>query len=69
MLPRRIMGNSCPEALELTLDNPVWQGRVSPAWESISAPQHLFLLLANVCHSVTVFEVCGPAPRWDHWLQ
>ena len=34
------------------------QGRVSPAWESISAPQHLFLLLANVCQSLTAYEVC-----------
>ena len=61
-------GNSCTETLELTLDGHVWQGSVSPAWESISAPQHLFLLLANVCHSVTVYEVCALAPACDRWL-
>ena len=61
-------GNSCPEALELTLDGHVWQGSVSPAWESISAARHLFLLLANVCHSVTVFEVHTFALTCDHWL-
>ena len=33
------------------------QGRVSPAWESISAPRHIFLILANAFHSVTAFEV------------
>ena len=52
-------GYSCTGTLQLTLDGHVWQGSVSPAWESISAPQHLFLLLANVCHSVTVYEVCA----------
>lgn len=36
------------------------QGRISPAWESISAPQHLFLLLANIFHSLTAYEVCDP---------
>ena len=31
---------------------------MSPAWESISAPRHLFLMFAGLCHSVTAYEVC-----------
>ena len=33
------------------------QGGVSPAWESISAPRHLFLMFAGLCHCVTAYEV------------
>ena len=33
------------------------QGKVSPAWESISAPRHLFLMFTSVSHSVTAYEV------------
>jgi hypothetical protein len=33
------------------------QGRVSPAWESISAPRHIFLMFANPFHTVTAYEV------------
>ena len=32
------------------------QGRLSPSWESISAPRHIFLTLCNF-HSVTAFEL------------
>lgn len=33
------------------------QGRVSPAWEMIPAPRHIFLMLCNPLHSVTCFEL------------
>ena len=33
------------------------QGRVSPAWETISATRHIFLMLANPLHSLTFTEV------------
>ncbi|KAL4538455.1 hypothetical protein Ndes2526B_g03241 [Nannochloris sp. 'desiccata'] len=32
-------------------------GRFSPAWETITAPRHIFLLLCNPWHSVTCFEL------------
>ncbi|KAK9917469.1 hypothetical protein WJX75_004699 [Coccomyxa subellipsoidea] len=33
------------------------KGRVSPAWESISAPRHIFLMFANPFHTVTAYEL------------
>lgn len=33
------------------------QSRVSPAWETIGGIRHIFLMLANPLHSVTVYEV------------
>ncbi|CAL5223555.1 g6088 [Coccomyxa viridis] len=33
------------------------KGRVSPAWDSIKAPRHLFLLLTNVLHSLIAYEL------------
>lgn len=38
-------------------DGAAVQGKVSPAWESISAPRHLFLMLTTLSHSVTAYEV------------
>jgi hypothetical protein len=38
------------------------QGNVAPAWESISAPRHLFLMLTSLSHSVTAYEA-GALPR------
>lgn len=34
--------------------------RVNPAWETISAPRHIFLMLAQPTHAVTVYEL----PVW-----
>lgn len=38
---------------------------ISPAWESISAARHIFLMLANPIHSVTCYElpVYVPSPE------
>jgi lysophosphatidylcholine acyltransferase/lyso-PAF acetyltransferase len=38
---------------------------ISPAWESISAARHIFLMLANPVHSVTCYElpVYVPSPE------
>lgn len=33
------------------------KGRVSPAWETISAPRQIFLLLCNPFHGVTCYEL------------
>ena len=33
------------------------QSRVSPAWETIGGAWHIFLMLANPLHTVTVYEV------------
>ncbi|BDA48874.1 probable lysophosphatidylcholine acyltransferase 1 [Coccomyxa sp. Obi] len=33
------------------------KGRVSPAWESISAPRHIFLMFATPFHSITAYEL------------
>ena len=32
------------------------QGRISPCWESMSAPRHIFLMLCNT-HAVTAYEL------------
>ena len=34
-------------------------GRIAPAWESMNAIWHVFLMLANT-HAVTCYEVRGP---------
>ncbi len=34
--------------------------RVSPAWDSVTALWHVFLMLANPCHSVTARQVPFP---------
>ena len=39
------------------------QGRVSPSWDTISAARHIFLMLANPVHSLTVTEVRRPRPH------
>jgi Acyltransferase len=36
------------------------QSRVSPAWETIGGAWHIFLMLANPLHTVTVYEVGCP---------
>lgn len=36
------------------------QSRVSPAWETIGGAWHIFLMLANPLHTVTVYEVGYP---------
>ena len=45
------------------------QGRVSPAWDSIRAPRHLFLLLTNLFHSLTAYEVRAPSHVPNRQLQ
>ena len=37
------------------------QSRVSPAWETIGGAWHIFLMLANPLHTVTVYEVTTAA--------
>ena len=32
------------------------QGAVSPAWESISAPRHILLMLCHPVHSLTIYK-------------
>lgn len=32
-------------------------GRFSPAWETITAPRHIYLLLCNPIHTVTCYEL------------
>ena len=34
------------------------QGTVSPAWESISAPRHILLMLCHPFHSLTIYKAC-----------
>ena len=34
-----------------------YKGRISPAWESIGAIWHVFLMLANFYHAATCYEV------------
>ena len=33
------------------------QGRMSPSWETISAPRHIFLMLVTPVHHLTFTEV------------
>jgi hypothetical protein len=38
--------------------------RVSPCWESITAPQHLLLVMCEPVHSVICYEVGGGGATW-----
>jgi hypothetical protein len=63
---------SCLKTSVSILIRRLMQSRVSPAWETIRGAWHIFLMLANPLHTVTVYEVsrllsqpccCGVALR------